>query len=134
MLVHCDLVICHGGAGSTFGALASGLPVLLLPRGADNFYNADRVVAAGAGRRLVAAEITPQAVAREVTLLLDDERVRASARRIAAEIAEMPSALSLLGSLQALARKGAETVRTESTTLLLRRELGQAALLVPVRP
>ena len=46
VLGRCDLVICHAGAGSIFGALGFGLPVLMLPRGADNFYNADRVVAA----------------------------------------------------------------------------------------
>lgn len=68
LLGRCDLVICHGGAGSLFEALGFGLPVLMLPRGADNFYNAGRVVAAGAGRQLVDGEITPQAVAREVAL------------------------------------------------------------------
>lgn len=102
VLGRCDLVICHGGAGSIFGALGFGLPVLMLPRGADNFYNADRVVAAGAGRRLVDGEITPQAVAREVALLLDDKRVRAAARRIAAEIAGMPPASVVLATLRAL--------------------------------
>jgi UDP:flavonoid glycosyltransferase YjiC (YdhE family) len=102
VLGRCDLVICHGGAGSVFGALGCGLPLLLLPRGADNFYNADRVVAAGAGRSLAGGEITPGAVARQVALLLGDEGVRAAARRIAAEIAAMPAASSVLGTLQTL--------------------------------
>lgn len=97
-----DVVICHGGAGSIFGALGFGLPLLLLPRGADNFYNADRVVATGAGRRLLGAQITPQAVAREVALLLEDGSIRVAARQIAAEIAGMPAARSVLGALQAL--------------------------------
>lgn len=102
VLKRCDLVICHGGAGSIFGALAFGLPLLVLPRGADNFYNGDRVLAAGAGRQLVDVEITPGAVAREVALLLDDQRVRAAAGQIAAEIARMPAAASVLGALQGL--------------------------------
>ena len=34
-LPHCDLVISHGGSGSVLGALAHGLPQLLLPLGAD---------------------------------------------------------------------------------------------------
>ncbi len=97
-----DLVICHGGAGSNFGALGFGLPLLSLPRGADNFYNADRVVPGGAGRQLLGAEITAQAVAREVALLLEDGPIRAAARQIAAEIAGMPADRSVLGALQAL--------------------------------
>jgi UDP:flavonoid glycosyltransferase YjiC (YdhE family) len=102
VLERCDLVICHGGAGSIFGALGFGLPLLLLPRGADNFYNADRVVAAGAGRQLLHAEITPGAIAREVAFLLDDGRVRAAARQIAAEITAMPAASSVLRALPML--------------------------------
>jgi UDP:flavonoid glycosyltransferase YjiC (YdhE family) len=105
LLDRCELVICHGGAGSILGALGFGLPLLLLPRGADNFYNTDRVVAAGAGRRLIGAEITPQAVAREVALLLKDGSTRATARRIAAEIAGMPAPTSVLGALQALVER-----------------------------
>ena len=47
LLPHCAAVVTHGGAGSTLGALAFGLPLLVVPQGADQFYNADRVVAAG---------------------------------------------------------------------------------------
>ena len=48
LLPHCAAVVTHGGAGSTFGALAFGLPLLIVPQGADHFYNAERIVAAGA--------------------------------------------------------------------------------------
>jgi UDP:flavonoid glycosyltransferase YjiC (YdhE family) len=91
VLGRCDVVICHGGAGSTLGALAFGLPVLILPRGADNFYNAERLLAAGAGRQLLDADITPRAVANEVKRLLTDAGYRAAASRIADEIAAMPA-------------------------------------------
>ncbi len=49
LLPRCDAVIAHGGAGTMLGALAHGLPLLLLPQGADQHYNAERVAAAGAG-------------------------------------------------------------------------------------
>src|ERR1700733_12358648 len=52
LLGRCDLVICHGGAGTILDALAAGLPLLIVPQAADNFYSATRVVAAGAGRSL----------------------------------------------------------------------------------
>jgi UDP:flavonoid glycosyltransferase YjiC (YdhE family) len=102
VLARCDMVICHGGAGSTFGALAFGLPILLLPRGADNFYNAERVLAAGAGRRLLDADITPRAVANDVERLLTDARYRAAAARIANEIAAMPAPASTVTALKHL--------------------------------
>jgi UDP:flavonoid glycosyltransferase YjiC (YdhE family) len=102
VLGRCDMVICHGGVGSTLGALAFGLPILILPRGADNFYNAERVLAAGAGRRLLDADITPRAVANEVESLLADGRYRAAAAAIADEIAAMPAPASAVTALEHL--------------------------------
>jgi len=91
ILPRCDLVVTHGGAGSMLGALALGVPLLLLPRGADHFYNADRVVAAGAGRQVEPAAVSAETVAREARLLLSNPGYRVAARRIQAEIESMPS-------------------------------------------
>jgi UDP:flavonoid glycosyltransferase YjiC (YdhE family) len=102
LLGRCDLVICHGGAGSVLGALCYGLPVLVLPQAADHFYNAEQVARAGAGRRLLGPELTAGAVAAEVGLLLDDPRYRAAAARIAAEIAVMPPASAAVPVLESL--------------------------------
>jgi UDP:flavonoid glycosyltransferase YjiC (YdhE family) len=79
LLPHCDAAIIHGGAGTMLGALAHGLPLLLLPQGADQHDNAERVVAAGAGL-----------IGLDVARLLGDASLRAAARRIAAELAAMP--------------------------------------------
>jgi UDP:flavonoid glycosyltransferase YjiC (YdhE family) len=46
------LVVCHGGSGTTFGALAAGVPVVVVPLFADQFTNGSRVLQVGAGRRL----------------------------------------------------------------------------------
>lgn len=48
------LVICHGGHGTVTGTLLAGTPLLLLPRQAEQRMLADTVVAAGAGRLLLA--------------------------------------------------------------------------------
>jgi UDP:flavonoid glycosyltransferase YjiC (YdhE family) len=92
LLPRCDAVIAHGGAGTTFGALASGVPLLLLPQGADQYTNADRVVAAGAGRQILRDEVSSPAVGDALGELLQNPRYRASARRIQAEIERMPGA------------------------------------------
>ncbi|MET0818878.1 MAG: glycosyltransferase, partial [Solirubrobacteraceae bacterium] len=40
LMPHVDVVAHHGGSGTMLGALAHGIPQLLLPHGADQFMNA----------------------------------------------------------------------------------------------
>ena len=46
---HASLVVTHGGSGTTLGALAAGLPLVVVPLFADQPDNARRVEAVGAG-------------------------------------------------------------------------------------
>jgi UDP:flavonoid glycosyltransferase YjiC (YdhE family) len=94
LLPHVDVVVHHGGSGTTLGALTVGAPQLVLPQGADQFANADAVSAAGAGLRLLPDELSADAVAEHVRTLLPHHRSaghRDAARAIAEEIARMPS-------------------------------------------
>ena len=79
LLPHCAVVVTHGGAGSTLGALAFGLPLLVVPQGADHFYNAERVVAAGAGVQLMPDRLTADSARDAVRMLLDDDTFLAAA-------------------------------------------------------
>jgi UDP:flavonoid glycosyltransferase YjiC (YdhE family) len=49
VLASTDLVVSHGGSGTVLGAIAFGLPLVVLPLGADQPHNADRCVATGIG-------------------------------------------------------------------------------------
>ena len=40
LLPSCAAIVHHGGAGTTFGALAHGVPQVILPQGADNYIHA----------------------------------------------------------------------------------------------
>jgi UDP-N-acetylglucosamine:LPS N-acetylglucosamine transferase len=91
LLPYVDLVAHHGGSGTTLGALAAGLPQLFLPQGADQFINAEAVLAAGAGGRILPDEFSADVVTEHARRLLADESVLAAARRLAEEIAAMPS-------------------------------------------
>lgn len=102
VLPHCDLMITHGGSGSLLGAMSAGLPVLLLPQGADQFYNSERVLAAGVGLVLRPSEITADAVAGAVRTLLSDPAYASRARAAAAEIAAMPSPADSVRDLEEL--------------------------------
>jgi UDP:flavonoid glycosyltransferase YjiC (YdhE family) len=92
LLPHCALVVTHGGAGTVLGALAHGLPLLIVPQGADQYANADAIVAAGAGHRLGRDDTTVAAIRDSVRSLLDDPRHRQAAERVQAEIRSMPAA------------------------------------------
>lgn len=90
LLPRCAAVVCHGGSGTVLASLAHGLPLLCLPRGADQFTNADNVARVGAGAVLRPAEVTEAAV-RDALALLAEPAARTRAAGLAAEIAGMPS-------------------------------------------
>lgn len=102
LLPHCRAVVTHGGSGTTFGALAHGLPLLVVPQGADQYANADAVVATGAGRRLGRHETTAAAIRDSVRTLLDDPSYRRAAGHVQAEIAAMPTAEQSITRIEAL--------------------------------
>lgn len=41
------LVVCHGGSGTAYGALAAGVPLVVLPSFADHLANGRRIAGAG---------------------------------------------------------------------------------------
>lgn len=89
LLPRCDAVVNQGGT-AILPILAHGLPMLLLPQGANQFHNAEACVAAGVARRLLPDEVTAEAVRREVTAVLHDPALRHAARQIQRELADMP--------------------------------------------
>src|SRR3954453_1627034 len=104
LLPQCAAVATHGGAGSTLGALAFGLPLLLVPQGADQFYNADRVVAAGAGVQLLPDSLTADSARDAVRMLLRDDTFRQAADRIKNELDAMPGPRQAVETLERLTR------------------------------
>ncbi|MER7930287.1 glycosyltransferase [Streptomyces sp. NPDC096057] len=95
-----DLVVTHGGAGTTLGTLARALPMVVVPQGADQFLQAGAV----AGARLGVAVMPPagpQAVAEATAQVLGDIGFRNNARRAADQIAAMPSAREVADQLAA---------------------------------
>ena len=94
LLPHVDVVVHHGGSGTTLGALTVGVPQLILPQGADQFANAAALTASGAALALLPAEVSADAIAEQTRKLLPhhgNASHRDAARAIAAEIADMPS-------------------------------------------
>lgn len=105
ILPHVDVVVSHGGSGSVLGALTHGRPLVVLPIGADQPLNAERIVALGVGRSLNAVEVTPREVRDAVASVLADASCRDAAGRVADEIAGLPSAEIAVGRLERLAQQ-----------------------------
>jgi UDP:flavonoid glycosyltransferase YjiC (YdhE family) len=103
VLATADALVFHAGSGTMLAALAAGVPLVLLPVAADQPENADRCVAAGVGVALPPDAREPADVARAAQTVLEDAAYRDAARRVAAEIADMPDPASLLPRLEALA-------------------------------
>jgi UDP:flavonoid glycosyltransferase YjiC (YdhE family) len=99
-----DLIVHHGGTGTVLGALEVGLPQLLLPQGADQFINAEILIAAGAVRALSNDAQQPGAIAEAVQALLGDCPEREAASRLRAEIVSMPAPVDVVPVLIELAR------------------------------
>lgn len=91
LLPRTTAVVSHAGSGTFLAALGHGLPQVCLPQAADQFLNAAACARSGAGLSLQPTEATVDAVRHSVQRILSDDRFRASAGRLRAEIESMPS-------------------------------------------
>ena len=103
ILSRVDLIVHHGGTGTVLGALAAGIPQLILPQGADQFFNAQFLTEAGAARALLNEDQLPGAIRGAVAALLSEGPERAVAQQLRAEIAAMPLPADVIPELAALA-------------------------------
>jgi UDP:flavonoid glycosyltransferase YjiC (YdhE family) len=120
VLRHAALVVCHGGAGTTFGALGFGLPVIFVPIMADQPVNARLVTSAGAGivvepstepaatagqdrqasqRWTEAEQLTGRQIRAAIEAILSDSSYQHAASRIAEHSRAAPVLDEVLGRL-----------------------------------
>lgn len=103
LLPRCDAVLCHAGTGTTLAALTAGLPLVLVPQGADQFDNAHACQRAGAAKVLMPDEVSAPAVRDAVRdVLADGSPERAAARAMGTEIAAMPPAAAVVSVLESV--------------------------------
>jgi MGT family glycosyltransferase len=78
VLPHMDVVLSHGGLSTITSALAAGVPLVCMPQGRDQGFNADRVAASGVGR-VVAPDAAPHEIAANLEAVLADHDLREQA-------------------------------------------------------
>ncbi|HKS47651.1 MAG TPA: glycosyltransferase [Amycolatopsis sp.] len=102
VLPACSAVVHHGGAGTTFGALASGVPQVILPHGGDQPVNARAVVERGVAIMVESESAEPATIGEAVRLLLGRSSHRATAAEVARENAARPSPSDALARIAEL--------------------------------
>jgi UDP:flavonoid glycosyltransferase YjiC (YdhE family) len=109
VLGHASAAVVHGGSGSTLGALAAGVPLVVVPLFADQPQNARRVAEVGAGlavepnRDDIPATIAPLCAA--IEQVLSEPSYRESAEALAAELRAEPPVDDAVPLLQRLGRR-----------------------------
>ncbi|QGN34821.1 glycosyltransferase [Microlunatus sp. Gsoil 973] len=91
VLAHAVAVLGHGGFGTTIGALAAGVPQVVVPLFTfDQVINGDRVAAVGAGVTTGQGPGNVERGAAELPRLLHSPGYGEAARRVATALAELP--------------------------------------------
>jgi L-noviosyl transferase len=90
LLQHCSAIVHHGGAGTTFTALAVGVPQVVLPHAADQPVNAQAVADRGVGLVVPIGSADGDRVRRCVDLVLGDSAIQRAKVEVRDEMAAMP--------------------------------------------
>ncbi|WP_022926913.1 glycosyltransferase [Patulibacter americanus] len=96
-----DAVVTHGGAGTTLGTLARGIPLVVLPQGADQPVQAAAVERAGAGIALAPGRPDAARLRQAVRDVLEEPRYARAAWAVRDEIAAMPDPADVADRLAA---------------------------------
>ena len=98
----CDLMVHHGGGGTTMGALRVGVPQLMLPRSNYQIGSTRPVAEFGAGLMLTPGEDTLEEIEKSCLELLSNPSYAERAGQLSAEIATLPSPAEVVGTLENL--------------------------------
>ena len=109
LLPHVNAMVTHAGSGSMLAALSHGVPMLMLPRAADQYENASACSWFGVARMLTPATVTPDLLAEELRLVLSDETYAERGREVRSEILTMPTPANVAAAI-------AESLTSEGTT------------------
>lgn len=89
VLPRTQLMIHHGGMGTTHAAVVHGIPQIVVPHAADQRVQARRVAQAKVGLNLTAHDVRQGMLWEGARALKHDEKVRATARALAQEMAAL---------------------------------------------
>jgi UDP:flavonoid glycosyltransferase YjiC (YdhE family) len=86
LLPRASVVLTHAGLGTVMNALSHGVPMVCMPMGRDQFFNAAMVERLGAGR-VIDMDADAATITASVQAVLEGAAVKAAAKRVASVIA-----------------------------------------------
>lgn len=111
LLPRCNLIVMHGGSNSLLAALDIGLPMVVVPLIADQFFNAPIVQQMRLGQVVEREHLTPASIRAAVEEVLGNPIYRHNVGRLQAEMHALPD--------QTYAVRLVETVAAERKAVLL---------------
>lgn len=99
-----SVVVHHGGIGTCGRAMQTGTPQLIVPRGFDQFDNAERVVRLGIGCQIRHNHLTRSSLRDALDRLTRSEQVRRRCREVRAELARSDPLSETCNVIEALLR------------------------------
>jgi len=103
LLPHCDLIIMHAGSNSLLAALDTGLPMVLVPLIADQFYNAHVAQSLRLGQVLQREQLTPSNIRAAAEEVLNNSVYRRTVARLGAEMHALPDLGYAVGLVERVA-------------------------------
>lgn len=104
LLAHCAAIVHHAGIGTTAASLAAGVPQILMPLAHDQPDNAARIEKLGTGTTLPPSRFTGPRLAAQLAALLDNPRITARCRAVAATLAHENGCELAADQLQSMMR------------------------------
>ncbi|WP_420715029.1 macrolide family glycosyltransferase [Corallococcus sp. bb12-1] len=101
VLEQADAFVTHAGMGGPQEGLYCGLPMIAVPQAADQFANADQLVALGVAQRLDTEHATPEALRLALLQLTEDPQVAARLAVIRKQLREEGGAARAAGMVEA---------------------------------
>jgi len=102
LLPTCAAIVHHGGSGTTFGALAAGVPQVVLPHGADQPWNAKAVAERGVGLALGVDHANAETIRECILRVLDEPAFQKAAVEVRDEIAALPPPSDIVARISQL--------------------------------
>jgi len=113
LLCGAEFVLCHGGYSTVIGAIKAGLPLVCVPRGSDQEWNARQCERLGAGIGLSPAQWTAEGASEAIARLRGDHTFAERTRALADRDDHLPAledAASLIEELPGLVATGENPV------------------------
>ena len=98
----CSAIVCHGGYGTLLAAIEHGVPLVVVPFGADQPINARSVERLGLGHVIEEEDLTAERMRDAVRSVIEESGWRRNVERVRAEGAALPSSLEAVKILERL--------------------------------